>query len=461
MNRKLKRLISSAASLTAVLTFSASMATYADIEPNPLISRNAPAYDNAGASYSAKQGNDEHYFSFWNVSAPNYLAYDLSAVPQEQRKSVMAVWYNTSSYDGIGQYQSRNMEPFSYTIEVNKADGGEYPEDGWEVAVTVDDNTLSSRQHAVDMEGYNWIRLNVKSTDGGTGSNISVNFDVHDISGGISDSWLFLGDSITAGGMHNCYGTGFATYVNQLDSRYFPIQENGGIGGIRSDDGKENIDRWLEAYGGKYVSIAYGTNDAWGNDGSGAETYYNNTKYMIDAVLAAGKVPVLPKIPYSTNADVAGHLGDFNAMIDMLYEEYGEKLVQGPDFETYFRKNPEGLSSDGVHPSSEGYDEMRRLWAEMMYERVYKAETATPPADEPDYGDANLDGNVNLSDAILIMQAIGNPDMYGIKGSDSSHITEKGAINGDVANVGDGLTNSDALVIQEYLLKLVDKLPKN
>ena len=149
MNRKLKRLISSAASLTAVLTFSASMATYADIEPNPLISRNAPAYDNAGASYSAKQGNDEHYFSFWNVSAPNYLAYDLSAVPQEQRKSVMAVWYNTSSYDGIGQYQSRNMEPFSYTIEVNKADGGEYPEDGWEVAVTVDDNTLSSRLIAV------------------------------------------------------------------------------------------------------------------------------------------------------------------------------------------------------------------------------------------------------------------------------------------------------------------------
>ena len=461
MKRKIKKLISSALSLISVLALSASMTAFADIEPNPLISRNAPAYDNAGASHSAKQGNDEHYFSFWTVSAPNYLAYDLSAVPEEQRKSVMAVWYNTSSYDGIGQYQSRNMEPFSYTIEVNKADGGEYPADGWEIAVTVDDNTLSSRQHAVDMEGYNWIRLNVKNSDGGTGSNVSVNFDVHDISGGVSDSWLLLGDSITAGGMHNCYGTGFATYVNQLDSRYFPIQENGGIGGIRSDDGKENIDRWLESYGGKYVSIAYGTNDAWGNDGSGAETYYDNTKYMIDAVLASGKIPVLPKIPYSTNADVAGHLGDFNSMIDRLYEEYGEKLVQGPDFEAYFRENPEGLSSDGVHPSSEGYDGMRRLWAETMYERVYKSETASPPADEIVYGDANLDGTVNLSDAILIMQALGNPDMYGISGNDATHITEKGAINGDVANVGDGLTNSDALVIQEYLLKLVDKLPKN
>ena len=33
-------------------------------------------------------------------------------------------------------------------------------------------------------------------------------------------------------------------------------------------------------------------------------------------------------------------------------------------------------------------------------------------------------------------------------------------INADVANVGDGLTNADALAIQEYLLKLVDELPK-
>ena len=31
---------------------------------------------------------------------------------------------------------------------------------------------------------------------------------------------------------------------------------------------------------GKYVSIAYGTNDAWGNT-SGTEQYYNNMEYMV------------------------------------------------------------------------------------------------------------------------------------------------------------------------------------
>ena len=87
--------------------------------------------------------------------------------------------------------------------------------------------------------------MNISKVDGKEGGTASVNFDIHNVSDGISDSWLFLGDSITAGGMNNCYGTGFATFMNRLDSRYFPIQENGGIGGITSTDGKNNIDRWL------------------------------------------------------------------------------------------------------------------------------------------------------------------------------------------------------------------------
>lgn len=397
MKKFMKKTMSAVLSLTTAVSLTASMAVYADVTPNPVISRNCPAFDKDGDSYSAKQGNDEHYFSFWNVSAPNYLAYDLSEVPELQRRKVMAVWYNTSSYDSIGQYQSRNMEPFSYTIEVNSAPGGEYPEDGWEVAVTVEENTLSSRQHKINMEHYNWIRMNVRSSDGGTGSNVSINFDVHSIMDEVSDSWLFLGDSITAGGMNNCYGTGFATYINQIDERYFPIQENGGIGGIRSSDGRDNIDRWLESYEGKYVSIAYGTNDAWGNDGSGAEVYCENTKYMIDAVLKAGFVPVLPKIPYSTNADVNGHLGEFNGMIDRLYEEYGELLVQGPDFEEFFRENPDYLSSDGVHPSSEGYDAMRQLWAKEMYEKVYKTEPEDMSALEYLYYEINERGNIAIT----------------------------------------------------------------
>lgn len=455
MIKRLRKAAASALALTLAFSSFGGMAVYADVTPNPVISRNCPAYSESNPA-TASAGNDEHYFSFWFAQSPDYLAYDLSQVPENERRQVLAVWYNTSSYDSIGNYISRNMEPSDYTIEVNSAPGGDYPENGWETVCTVEGNTLSSRQHLINMEGYNWIRINISKADGEAGKQASINFDIHNVSDGVSDSWIFFGDSITAGGMNNCYGTGFATYVNRIDERYFPVQENGGIGGITSTDGRNNIDRWLESYAGKYVSIAYGTNDAWGNQ-TGAERYYENTKYMIDAILALEKVPVLPKIPYASESGVNTYLDEYNNEIDRLYEEYGDKLVKGPDFYEIIKENPDYLSGDGVHPNSEGYEEMRRIWAETMYENVYKNDNI---GEEICYGDANVDGQVDMSDAVLIMQSLSNPDKYGINGTDETHITEQGLKNGDVSGNGDGITNNDALAIQKYKLNLIDSLPE-
>ena len=75
------------------------------------------------------------------------------------------------------------------------------------------------------------------------------------------------------------------------------------------------------------------------------------------------------------------------------------------------------------------------------------------------YGDANCDGGVDLADAVIIMQELANPNKFGVNGSDEHHITDKGLKNADCCNIGDGVTNNDALAIQRYLLKLVDKLP--
>ena len=60
-----------------------------------------------------------------------------------------------------------------------------------------------------------------------------------------------------------------------------------------------------------------------------------------------------------------------------------------------------------------------------------------------------------MSDVVLIMQSLANPDKYGIKGSNEQHLTEKGRINGDVDKGTEGLTSNDALEIQRYLLKLI------
>ena len=61
-------------------------------------------------------------------------------------------------------------------------------------------------------------------------------------------------------------------------------------------------------------------------------------------------------LPSSTNNDVGNNVGYYNAMVDKLYDEYGDRLVHGPDFDDFFKKNTWGLSADGVHPNSEGYE---------------------------------------------------------------------------------------------------------
>ena len=55
-------------------------------------------------------------------------------------------------------------------------------------------------------------------------------------------------------------------------------------------------------------------------------------------------------------------------------------------------------------------------------------------------GDANLDGNVTVADAVAILQAIANRDKYELK--------PQGKINADVDGQ-DGVTGNDALMIQK------------
>ena len=80
--------------------------------------------------------------------------------------------------------------------------------------------------------------------------------------------------------------------------------------------------------------------------------------------------------------------------------------------------------------------------------------------DEIVWGDANCDENVDMADAVLIMQSIANPDKYGINGSEPTHITSQGKLNGDVYENGSDITSNDALSIQKYRLNLISELPE-
>ena len=75
-------------------------------------------------------------------------------------------------------------------------------------------------------------------------------------------------------------------------------------------------------------------------------------------------------------------------------------------------------------------------------------------------GDANGDGNVDLADAILIMQALANPNKYGIGGTDEHSFSEQGWANADCDGFK-GVTNDDAVAIQMFLLNKGELKPSS
>ena len=86
-------------------------------------------------------------------------------------------------------------------------------------------------------------------------------------------------------------------------------------------------------------------------------------------MIAAGKIPVIPTIPWNRTGSAA-FIPALNARLDQLKAVYPE-IVSGPDLWTFFETNQPLISSDNLHPTDEGYVAYRRLWAETMLEQVY------------------------------------------------------------------------------------------
>ena len=88
--------------------------------------------------------------------------------------------------------------------------------------------------------------------------------------------------------------------------------------------------------------------------------------------------------------------------------------------------------------------------------QIAAAYVKTGTSDDILYGDANGDGQVNMADAVLIMQSVSNPDVYGI--GKEKGIKPENEAKADVDGTP-GITNKDALAIQQYKLTLLDSLP--
>ena len=68
-------------------------------------------------------------------------------------------------------------------------------------------------------------------------------------------------------------------------------------------------------------------------------------------------------------------------------------------------------------------------------------------------GDADLDGDVSINDAVLIMSYVSN--------SSAVSMSTQALENADVYYRGDGVSNMDALSIQKYLAQIIGELPES
>ena len=344
--------------------------------PMPVISHNVLAWASSElGGDTAPNANDGNYGTVWRSGAvPAWLAYDLSSVDPASRQRVVAVFYNpTSQYDhtlhGVDAYSI----PASYVIEANAAlGGGSPPDERWVTLATVEGNTLHSRQHVLELGGYTWIRLRATASDGSPeNDDVAIDFDVHDASGGVCDDWIVFGDGAALTGLRVASpdGDSLASLINAQRSDRFPLIENGSQDYWSTDDGRKHIlgpDGWLAAFPGHWVGLAFGWEDAITTEPDPA-AFASYMKDLATQVLEAGKVPVIPTIPWHADPTVRARIDAMNAEILALYDEVPQ-VVRGPDLYQAFEGH---AYDDQLWLTDEGALLYRQSWADTLLARVY------------------------------------------------------------------------------------------
>jgi len=113
------------------------------------------------------------------------------------------------------------------------------------------------------------------------------------------------------------------------------------------------------------VTLNYGTNDASAGAGDPAiaKPFHDNMRTMIQAVLAAGKTPIVPTIPWGRTAELRANVPVLNQEIAKLRSEFPQ-VVAGPDLYAFYNSHQSLISGDGIHPTwDNGYAALRQQWA--------------------------------------------------------------------------------------------------
>lgn len=112
-------------------------------------------------------------------------------------------------------------------------------------------------------------------------------------------------------------------------------------------------------------------------------------------------------------------------------------------------------SSEKMEADVEDIISVEYTQVKVIYEYETEITTTTSNTDTTSsvtmYGDANCDGEVNISDVVAVSAFVSN--------ATKNKLSEQGIINADVKGNGDGPSADDAFAIQQYATSIIDKLP--
>jgi lysophospholipase L1-like esterase len=337
------------------------------LPPTPLIGRGKPTF----ASRDVERPGavvDGRYCApaSWSTDTfPTWLAIKVGAGPDQ----LLLSWDNAHPADYLSDAAPPYAVPASYTIETS-ADSTDGANGAWRTVVDVRDNQVRARAHRFPFTGAAWVRMTVRGVIPGTVDHrLGIGeIDIHDASLGVADAVFFVGDSLTAAAYARCdrVQPSYQARVRAALPRHAPATISGGVGGVNSRYGADQIDRALAANPDfRFWAIGYGTNDAW--QSVPPPLFERQVQTIVDRVLAAGHQPVLARIPYARKGPEDEQIRALNEVIDRLAARNG--LPAGPDFYGWFRDHPRELGPDGVHPTDAGSISMNRLWHEALRPR--------------------------------------------------------------------------------------------
>jgi len=285
------------------------------------------------------------------AARPSWVAIDVGRGPTR----ILVSFTSSGNHDYLDR---KYGAPVDYRIETS-ADSTNGKDGTWRTAVAITGNPARTRAHAVDFAGQRWVRLVV------TGLSPDVfehglyvdEIDVHDLSRGGDDAWVFFGDSITSAVFDRApaHRPSFPEAVARHHPGYFPAVVGAGFGSLHHSDAVRRIDEVLALNpDAKVIALAFGSND-WD-----PKAFRKDLLEVIGKVRAAGRIPVVARIPFRADAKV-DYAAQLNAVVDDVTRKLG--LIPGPDLYGWFKAHPEHLT-DGLHPDDAGSIEMIRRWAE-------------------------------------------------------------------------------------------------